>query len=59
MNNLNYLTMKPRWQEHYNSVWACERIENIASRDGVQTLYDRLITNKVGYNKIPLIGLAI
>lgn len=39
--------MKPRWQEHFNSVWACERSENIAARDGVQTLYDRLVANKV------------
>ncbi|KAG8252882.1 putative E3 ubiquitin-protein ligase herc1 [Homalodisca vitripennis] len=46
MNPTNYLTLKPRWQEHYNSLWACERSENIASRDGVQTLYDRLISNK-------------
>ncbi|XP_054287973.1 probable E3 ubiquitin-protein ligase HERC1 [Macrosteles quadrilineatus] len=46
MNNLNCLSMKPRWQEHFNSLWACERSENIASRDGVQTLFDRLIANK-------------
>ncbi|XP_075226553.1 putative E3 ubiquitin-protein ligase HERC1 isoform X4 [Lycorma delicatula] len=35
-----------KWEEHLNSVWACERSENVATREYVQQLYDRLLTNK-------------
>lgn len=52
MNNINFLTLKPRWQDNFNSVWACERSENIAARDGVQTLYDRLVANKVSIDMV-------
>lgn len=40
--------MKIKWQDHLNSVWASEncREELIISRDGVQTLFDRLTSIK-------------
>lgn len=36
-----------KWEEHLNSVWTCERSDNIATREYVQQLYDRLLANKV------------
>ena len=41
-------TIKVKWQDHLNTVWSSEscREELITTRDGVQTLFDRLTANK-------------
>ncbi|KAL1139382.1 hypothetical protein AAG570_006366 [Ranatra chinensis] len=39
-------SVKPIWQDHLNTSWASERIENVANREGVQLLYDSLLANK-------------
>nr|QHB15577.1 putative E3 ubiquitin-protein ligase HERC1 [Bemisia tabaci] len=40
-NNVKY-----KWQDHLKSIWAHEKLENAATRDGVQLLYDRLLENR-------------
>lgn len=51
--------IKIKWQDHLNSVWASEncREELITTRDGVQTLFDRLTSIKevahVSFPSIP------
>lgn len=41
-------TIKIKWQDHLNTVWSSEncREDLITTRDGVQTLFDRLTANK-------------
>ncbi|KAJ1527946.1 hypothetical protein ONE63_007879 [Megalurothrips usitatus] len=40
--------IKVKWQDHLNTVWSSDncREELITTRDGVQTLFDRLTSNK-------------
>ncbi|XP_077870271.1 putative E3 ubiquitin-protein ligase HERC1 [Saccoglossus kowalevskii] len=38
--------VKLKWLEHLNASWISEDAETIASREGVITLYDRLLINK-------------
>jgi E3 ubiquitin-protein ligase HERC1 len=46
MPGLSILNFKLKWQDHFNSVWAGENCDNIATRDGVMLLYDHLAANK-------------
>lgn len=40
--------IKVKWQDHLNTVWSSDncREDLITTRDGVQTLFDRLTSNK-------------
>ncbi|XP_077988697.1 putative E3 ubiquitin-protein ligase HERC1 [Glandiceps talaboti] len=38
--------VKLKWLEHLNASWICEDAETIASREGIISLYDRLLVNK-------------
>lgn len=46
MRGWSILNFKLKLLDHFNSVWAGENCDNIATRDGVTVLYDHLIANK-------------
>lgn len=38
--------LKLQWQEHFNGLWASENCEYMATREGTQALYERLVIAK-------------
>jgi len=39
-------TVKMKWLEHLNGTWVSEDCETIANRDGINALYERLLSNQ-------------
>jgi len=46
--------LKPKWLDHFNSIWASGASEVVATREGILILFGRLITNKEIYTASPL-----